>query len=273
MHQFAASQSALATRGRSNTLTRAQWAAEKDGNPLPLPPGSASASWMPPMSPRGAHDAEPSRLRTNSGAEAYGGGAGFAPIYDPTSTGTGAASKARKVRARDNSERAKELYLEVRVWVLVLVGYLSSASLRAGVPCASTRLALHGRSLSCPSHRQQATTAVDNLDTAVDGRMEAAITGVLGTIATALENSPERQRAYYRASLAPVLVKVAEPYLFHPTHLSISCCGGYSDHILSHYLTPCLASFNETGAQRRVRLRRDLRTHLAGDRGGPINPF
>ena len=115
MHQSAASQSALATRGRSNTLTRAQWAAEKDGNPLPPPP--IGASGMPPMPPRGAQDAtaEPSRLRTNSGAEAYGGGAGFAPIYDPTSTGTGAASKARKVRARDNSERAKELYLEVRV--------------------------------------------------------------------------------------------------------------------------------------------------------------
>ena len=224
MYQSAASQSSLATRGRSNTLTRAQWAAEKDGNPLPLPPAPASASGMPPMPPRGAHDAsaEPSfsRLRTNSGAEVYGGGAGFAPIYDPTSTGTGAASKARKVRARDNSERAKELYLEVRVWVLLLDGLLISidtcrCALR--LTAVSTPLA---SPLTVRRAAKQATTAVDNLDTAVDGRMEAAITGVLGTIAAALENSPERQRAYYRASLAPVLVKVAEPYLFHPAHFS-----------------------------------------------------
>ena len=121
MHQSAASQSS-ATRGRSNTLTRAQWAAAQA-------PDGGGTSGMPPLPPRshdnataataaagvgvaGLTDVGLQRSRTNSGAESYG--AGFAPIYDPTSTGTGAANKARKVRARDSSERAKELYLEVR---------------------------------------------------------------------------------------------------------------------------------------------------------------
>ena len=56
----------------------------------------------------------------------------------------------------------------------------------------------------------EAVTAVDNLGTALDGQMEAAVAGVLSTIASTLENSGERQRAFYKANIAPILVKTLE---------------------------------------------------------------
>ena len=52
-----------------------------------------------------------------------------------------------------------------------------------------------------------AVTSVDNLGTACEGQMEVAVVGVLTSIAGILENSGERQRAFYRANVAPILVQ------------------------------------------------------------------
>ena len=53
----------------------------------------------------------------------------------------------------------------------------------------------------------EAVTSVDNLGTACEGQMEVAVVGVLASIASVLENSGERQRAFYRANVAPILVQ------------------------------------------------------------------
>ena len=53
----------------------------------------------------------------------------------------------------------------------------------------------------------EAVTSVDNLGTACEGQMEVAVVGVLASIASILENSGERQRAFYRANVAPILVQ------------------------------------------------------------------
>lgn len=53
----------------------------------------------------------------------------------------------------------------------------------------------------------EAVTSVDNLGTACEGQMEVAVVGVLSSIASVLENSGERQRALYRANIAPILVQ------------------------------------------------------------------
>lgn len=70
---------------------------------------------------------------------------------------------------------------------------------------AANKIRIIERSAKFKELWQEACGLVDNLQVAVEAKMEAAALGILNTVLTFLDNSIERQRACFRANACPVL--------------------------------------------------------------------
>lgn len=62
----------------------------------------------------------------------------------------------------------------------------------------------------------EAIIICENLKTALEGRMDVAIIGVLTSMASALDNNKDNQKAYHRAQVGPVVVNVLSEMIESP---------------------------------------------------------